>query len=312
MATRKTLIFPVFLPQQGCPGRCVYCDQSKISGADPDLDRVLVQARQFIERHPCQPKQIAFYGGSFTALSQERRSSILQRFIPHCDEHISFRISTHPSFINEQILAWCGSNRIKTIELGIQDFDDEVLKQSCRSYTSETAIESSMLIREAGFELGLQLMPGLPGWTAGTLNHNHRILSQLKPRYLRLYPLIVIRGTELEKWYRQGIYTPLTLEEAIAQCADYCELCQRENIAVIKLGLPSNLDPADHIAGPYHPAFGELVKAELLLKEIEARPDRHNKLTLSTDQWKLLRAHEGFYRKILIKRIGNCTLEIVD
>jgi histone acetyltransferase (RNA polymerase elongator complex component) len=290
----KARIYPVFLPMQGCPGRCVYCDQAKITGAGGfDLEQALGGIAEFIHRNPGQRKQVAFYGGSFTALDEGFRETILKEVGQVCDTTTSFRISTHPLYINDEILAWCKSHGIETIELGIQDFSDPVLAATGRGYGGKEAYAAAALVREAGFELGVQLMPGLPGWTEDTLAENFRCLSTLKPNLLRLYPCVVIRGTRLEEMYLRGEYIPLALDLAVSQCADYCSLAENNGIRVIKLGLPSNLPEHEIAGGPWHPAFGELVKAELLARIIMTADPYEHALRVGRDGLRLLKAHGG-------------------
>lgn len=287
-------IFPVFLGMRGCPARCVYCDQDKISGA-PDLDikATLVQIQNFITRNAGLPKQIAFYGGSFTALDRDFREKLLGSVLEVCDSSTSFRISTHPLFVDDSILDWCAKRNIKTIELGIQDFNDEVLKQSCRGYTGKQAWEAAVRVKEKGFELGIQLMPGLPGWSPVSLAENHARLLELKADLLRLYPLVVIRGTALEKIFHAGQYKPLDLDEAVTQCADYFPIAEQARTRIIKLGIPSNIDAKEIVAGPWHPAFGELVKAELIARKVLSINPQEEAATLSREEIRMLKAHGG-------------------
>ncbi|MCB5268851.1 MAG: radical SAM protein [Candidatus Cloacimonetes bacterium] len=286
----KSLIYPLFIPMQGCPGRCIYCDQMKISGAgDFDLEAAIIQVQAFIRRNPSRIKEVAFYGGSFTALDEAKRERILCQILAVCDPNTSIRISTHPLYIDQAILEHCRKYRVFTIELGIQDWHDEVLKASGRGYSSKQALDACRLIQDAGFRLGLQLMPGLPGSSPQSITFNHEMLKQIKPQFLRLYPLILIRGTELERIHRQGEYQPLSLNDAIHICADYAELCQQMGIRIIKYGLPSNIDQSEILAGPYHPAFGELVKQELLKRDLKKHPQRC--VQLSNQELQLLRAH---------------------
>ncbi len=296
---------------QGCPHRCIYCDQSKISGAgETDVLAQLEGAVDFLQRHPGESKEIAFYGGSFTALSPERQQELTKAVLSVADSQTSLRISTHPLYITEQILDNCHKMRIDCIELGIQDFSDEVLKASGRGYSSAIAIQACRLVKDFGFTLGVQLMPGLPGSNPDTLAVNRRFLKLIKPNYLRLYPLIVIRGTPLEELYRQGKYQPLELEEAIGLCADYAEMCEKEDIQLIKTGLPSNLDPSEVVAGPWHPAFGEFVKAERLLRLILRHIESGHEILLDKKQKDLIMAHGGRYQAILQKRLENCCINI--
>jgi histone acetyltransferase (RNA polymerase elongator complex component) len=255
----------------GCPGKCVYCDQTKLSGADPlNAQKAISDVLEFILRHPGREKQIAFYGGTFTALDEGLRNELLDGILPFADELTSFRISTHPLFVEDAVLEWCKTKRIKTIELGIQDFEDSILQKSCRGYGHVEAFSACERIKAHGFELGIQLMPGLPGWNAATIAFNHQSLCQIKPKYLRLYPLIVIKGTPLEELYRQGEYFPLSMEEAISQCADYFPLAERNGIRIIKCGIPSNIAADDIVAGPWHPAFGDLVKREVARRGVKS------------------------------------------
>lgn len=287
-------IFPVFLGMRGCPTRCIYCDQDRISGApDLDLNSLLPQIQDFIERNPAHHKQIAFYGGSFTALQQYYRENLLRLVLKLIDDQTSFRISTHPLFVDEDILDWCAAWNIKTIELGIQDFSDEVLRQSCRGYDGKQAWEAASRVKEKGFELGIQLMPGLPGWSQASLAENHARILELKANLLRLYPLIIIRGTALEKIFHSGEYTPLSLEEAVTQCANYFPIAEKANTRIIKLGIPSNINPEEIVAGPWHPAFGELVKAELVARKVLSINPQEEAVTLEREEIRLLKAHGG-------------------
>ena len=306
-----SLIYPLFIPMAGCAAQCIYCDQSKISGAPAlDLDLAIREVRAFIRHHPETDKQIAFYGGSFTRLPLAERNSMLERILPLLDEHSSIRISTHPLWINQEILDWCGLNQIRTIELGIQDFNAKVLQKSGRGYSTEEAANACKAVSAAGFELGIQLMPGLPGADSNTLQDNFHMLKELLPQFLRLYPLIVIKGTILATAYSQGTYQPLSLEAAINICADYSRLADALNIRIIKLGIPSNISSEDIVAGPWHPAFGEFVRAELLIRKLvlDYLPDQP--IFLNRKQASLLHGHGGRYFKILQDRLKNCTLKL--
>lgn len=303
MKLDKSLIYPLFIPMQGCPGRCVYCDQSKISGAGAfDLEAARDEVRAFIRRNPARDKEVAFYGGSFTAFSEAERELILGKIGEELDEYSSFRISTHPLFISDDILEHCARHRVRTIELGIQDWHDAVLEASGRGYSSEQARLACQQIREHGFRLGIQLMPGLPGSNASTTTQNQEILLMIKPDYLRLYPLVVIKDTPLAIQYLSGRYTPLSLKEAIRICADYAELCRETGIKIIKYGIPSNIADSEVLCGPYHPAFGELVKQEILIREIcrNTQP----KANLEPKQLQLLRAHGCRFLEEI--KHGNC------
>jgi len=305
----KKLIYPVFIPMQGCPHRCLYCDQTRISGAgELQPDSQLKAAGEFIQRHPGIAKEVAFYGGSFTALSQIRQTELAEAILSVADAQTSLRISTHPLYISEDILEHCRKLRINCIELGVQDFCDEVLKASGRDYSPETAVNACQLVKQYGFLLGVQLMPGLPGSNTDTIRINMQFLRLLKPDYLRLYPLIVIKGTPLEELYLQGDYQPLELEAAVELCADYAQLCETEGITLIKAGLPSNLKESDIVCGPWHPAFGEFVMAERLIRQLLEQAKAGCQIKLDKKQRALIMAHGGRAKAILEKRLENCCL----
>lgn len=178
---------------------------------------------------------------------------------------------------------------MKTIELGVQDFCDIPLQKSGRGYTGEDAVKAAQLIRDEGFSLGVQLMPGLPGADENTLRENLSQLEKLMPDTLRIYPTIVIKGTALERMYLRGAYKELTLSESVQICIRYHDLCEKRGIKLIKMGLPSNLPKEEVVAGAYHPAFGELVKQALLIRELKKEPAMLK--SLSPAQIGLLRAH---------------------
>lgn len=298
----KSLIYPLFIPNEACPGGCIYCDQSKISRAGSfDLEQAEAGVQAFIRRNPNCSKEVAFYGGTFTALPIARQEALLKGIHALLDDDSSIRISTHPLYIDAEVLERCKAYRVQTIELGIQDFCALPLKKSGRNYTTAQATSAAQKVRAAGLILGLQLMPGMPGSDEETIKENHRHLRQLKPDLLRLYPLVVIRGTPLQQLYQRGEFTPLSIPEAVRICADYAELCEKEGIRIIKYGLPSNLQPEDYIAGPFHPAFGELVKQELLIRKLNKHPELRQSLGAKEEQ--LLKAHACTYLRSKLPKI---------
>jgi histone acetyltransferase (RNA polymerase elongator complex component) len=309
----KKLIYPIFLPMLGCTHRCIYCDQRKISAAgNPDLDKEFQNAASFVAYHGGEDKEIAFYGGSFTALSSDFRAQLMGRFSSLRDSQTIFRISTHPLYINEPILHECQEQGIGCIELGIQDFSSKVLSESGRGYSSSQAISAAWMVKNHGFKLGIQLLPGLPGSNKQSIAENQAVLCEIKPDYLRLYPLIVIKDTALAKSYAEGSYQPLSLEEAVNICADFAELAEREGISIIKMGLPSTLALSDIVAGPYHPAFGEFVMAERLIRSIVNAKIGGKQINLDKKQQTLILSHRGIFKQNLEKRLKNCTINSVD
>lgn len=267
----KTYIIPIFIPHYGCPHTCVFCSQSKITGMQTDVTGEYIE--NTIKRHlagitKAYYIEVAFYGGSFTALDLNVQYELLApayAFIARGEVN-ALRLSTRPDCIDDTILKQLKNLGVKTIELGAQSFDDEVLRRAERGHTGEAIEYAAKKIREYGFSLGLQLMPGLPGDTWRTMMYSLAKTIEIRPQLVRIYPTLVLAGTVLGRLYKQGDYTPLMLVTAISYAAIMKLLLERNNIQVIRTGLQSSetLDDGKTIlAGPYHPAFGEMVDSYL-------------------------------------------------
>jgi histone acetyltransferase (RNA polymerase elongator complex component) len=304
-------IFPVFIPQEGCPFQCIYCDQSRIGSTKQIPFAVLSeQIRAFCLKHNQANKQIAFYGGSFTGLPEAERNQYFDLVSPFLDEKTSVRISTRPDMVNDAELQWCKSHGITTIELGIQSFDDNVLLASKRGYDSQTAVDACLRVKSYGFELGIQLMPGLPGYTpASPLIASGRHRGDIGDFY-RIYPPVILRGTELWDMWKAGKYNPLSLDEAIEICAEFMDWAEENHLKVIKVGIPSLAKDTEY-AGPYHPAFGELVKGERLVRRIAQSFEPGKSIRLTAGDISLLTGHKGFSLHKLLQRTGQKSLQLV-
>lgn len=263
-------VFPVFLPLKGCPFRCIYCDQYLITGSDHfNLDEHLSDIAKFCHFHQGQEKEIAFFGGTFTALDIEWQREQFVKLVPFMDNKTGIRYSTRPDCLSEQDLELAKEFGVRTIELGIQDFSDEVLRKSKRGYSQAQAIEACQLVKSHNFKLGIQIMPGLPGFTKSTLSETSKLILELKPDFVRIYPTVVLRGTRLADLYNEGEYEPLKLADAIDICAELHDTFINNQIKVIKMGVQiDTIDPTAIIAGPYHKAFGELVKSNIIINEL--------------------------------------------
>lgn len=265
----RQAILPFFIPMQGCAHQCVYCDQRSISGqADAPLPKKIEAAA--LAYKGTRPAQLAFYGGSFTALPLDVQQQYLQAAQPALKQGIieSLRVSTRPDAIDEATLDFLASWGVSTVELGIQSFDLQVLKQSGRAYAPDTAARACQLVRAAGLTLGIQLMTGLPGDDRAKSLRSMWQSCDLRPAFMRLYPTVVLRGTPLAVLYQRGQYLPQTLTEAAVLAADMLALALSDGIPVIRLGLnPSPSLEEALIAGPYHPAFGQLARSALKLKQ---------------------------------------------
>ena len=282
----SALIVPIFIPHQGCPHRCVFCDQQRITSEttqsinrrhiEKTLDRAII-SKDFKER---PNPEVAFYGGTFTGLPAAQIHDLLEAVNPYIRQGLfrSIRVSTRPDALDETLLEAMRNHNVLTIELGAQSMDDEVLTLSKRGHTSEDTISAVKLLRRYGFKVGIQLMPGLPGCSREKFRSTITKTITLHPDMVRLYPALVIHGTELASMYRQGRYRPMTLEEAVETCAESCFRLEAEEIPVIRIGLmssPSLLKKGQIVAGPWHPAFGFLVRSAMHQKKIHPELPRH-------------------------------------
>lgn len=296
-------ILPVFIPQQGCPFNCIYCDQKQFGSVESlPLSELARQVEAFCKKNSDSEKQIAFYGGTFTGLAAEERERYYQVVQPFLDDRTTLRISTRPDEVSKDQLDWCRQHQVRTIELGIQDFSDVVLKASERGYSHKTAMEACLRVKQNGFELGVQIMPGLPGSNSETMRDNLEALEEIKPQFLRLYPLVVLSGTALWDEWQAGRYKPLSLEEAIDICIRFSEQAEKANIKVIKTGIPS-LAEGTLYAGPYHPALGELVRIEKIIRKTEAANSDGSEAALTEAEHSLLKSHQGYGLKRLQQRL---------
>ncbi len=261
-------ILPLFIPNLGCPFQCVFCDQQAITHAENKIDfaKMKIMIQKFCHQNKNIPKQIAFFGGTFTNLEMSLQKKLLKLSAPYHQELQGIRISTRPDFIDNDILDFCEAHHIRTIELGVQSFSDLVLKKSRRGYDRDQAIESCNLIKSRNFELGIQLMPGLPGFSTASWTETIKTTKDISLAFVRIYPTIVLKNTLLEKLYQISVYSPLSLERAVLVTARL--LRSIPDIDIAKLGLHSDIDPKNIVAGPYHQAFGELVHSRILQQKI--------------------------------------------
>lgn len=221
--------------------------------------------------------EIAFFGGSFTAIERADMVSLLEAAVPYVQSggFSGIRISTRPDCIDEEILGVLRRYGVTTIELGAQSMDDNVLALNGRGHTAEQTARASELIRSYGFTLGLQMMTGLPGDTAEGARRTAERIAALRPSCVRIYPTVVLKGTRLGVWFQNGTYRPQTLEEAVELCAGLLDFFEARGIPVIRLGLHASPElESDRLAGPWHPAFRELCESRrmlrTILKELEA------------------------------------------
>ena len=265
------LIIPIFVPHAGCPHDCCFCDQKKISGhkEPPSVEEIKKTVDSYLDIiKNYSVVQIAFFGGSFTAIPREMQEMFLQAVNPYIREGLvdSVRLSTRPDYIDGETLSMLKSYSVKTIELGAQSMDDDVLIASGRGHTSADTARAAELIRAYGFELGLQTMTGLPGASYESDLYTADRIIDLNPQLVRIYPTVVIRDTFLHKMYEKGTYNPPSLDKTIDLCAKLMIKYENKKVKVIRMGLQSSDGISvggDVVAGPYHPAFGQLVKSRI-------------------------------------------------
>jgi histone acetyltransferase (RNA polymerase elongator complex component) len=213
------------------------------------------------------PVQVAFYGGSFTGLSQQRQQELLESVAPYIKTgKVGFiRLSTRPDYIAPGTAPFLKQHGVGIVELGVQSMSREVLQSSGRGYHPESVINAVALLKKAGLSVGIQMMVGLPGDTTARLMQSVQEVVALQPDLVRIYPTLVLRDSGLHALYGQGKYTPLSLNRAIGMVAKVKEILDQQNIRVVRMGLqPSKELEEKVVAGPYHPSFGELVMSRLL------------------------------------------------
>ncbi|HBQ26963.1 MAG TPA: radical SAM protein [Syntrophomonas sp.] len=267
---------PVFIPHLGCPFQCIFCNQNKIASnrGIPARAELITSINEHLDtiRTSGDNIELAFFGGSFTAIDRKLQEEYLSTVQPYLKsgQISSIRISTRPDYIDNNILQFLLSYGVKTIELGVQSFSDEVLKASCRGYSCSDVFKASRLIKSFGFKLGIQLMIGLPGDNHAFDMESTRQAITLAPDMARIYPTLVIAGTALHRLFEKQKYKPLDLSEAVTTCKEMFLQFQQHDIAVIRMGLHPGeelLSPGNIIAGPFHPAFGELVEQEVFKEQ---------------------------------------------
>ncbi len=267
---------PIFIPHLGCPHRCAFCSQistSNTTSMPTDTD-VSEKITSYLSTMPVSVihREVAFFGGSFTGIPSEMQRDYLQAVDPFLKkgEIKGIRLSTRPDYIDNGKLSLLREHGVTTVELGVQSFKNHVLEQSRRGHSVSDVYAACRQVKDHGFQLVIQLMPGLPGESVEDAIHSAKEAVKQDPDGIRIYPAIVLSGTELERRYRDGTYTPMTLEEAIARCVPMYEMFTTNNIPVIRLGLHpfDNAHQDAIIAGPYHTAFGFMVKSRYRYRQL--------------------------------------------
>lgn len=286
----KPFIVPVFIPHAGCPHRCIFCDQTLTTGQNrtfPTTTEIKAIIAQFLDYRKERDRrtEISFYGGNFLGLPDAQIVKLLEianGYIRQGHAH-GIRFSTRPDTITPDRLALIKEYPISCVELGVQSMNKSVLTLSQRGHTVQNTLEAVSLLKKEAWCLGLQMMVGLPGDTPHSALESGRRIAALQPDFVRIYPCLVLEGSVLARLFAQGRYTPLSLEQAVEQVRALFSCFAKADIPVIRMGLQPTLAlnaQTGVIAGPFHPAFGELVHAAVWLAAIK----RHlNGLDLGTD-----------------------------
>ena len=274
----KQYIIPIFVPHLGCPNDCIFCNQKSISGQKTEMTKE--KAKEIIDNYLKSIKkgnenvkiEIAFFGGSFTAIKEEKQEELLKVAYEYVKtgEVESIRISTRPDAINKEILKRLKKYGVKTIELGVQSANNYILKRINRGHSFEDVKKASKLIRRYGFRLGHQMMVGLPESTRLDEINTAKQLIKLKPKMVRIYPTLVIKNTKLEKEYEEGIYKPLSVVQTVETCKDLVRMFADKKIDIIRVGLQTTDEISEPgsknsevVAGPFHPALRQLVESAM-------------------------------------------------
>ncbi|MGL4403898.1 MAG: elongator complex protein 3 [Fusobacteriaceae bacterium] len=279
---------PIFINHVGCPNSCVFCSQQKINGVETDITPE--EVKEIIDEYlGYLPKntsiEVAFFGGTFTGISFELQKKYLEVVKSYMDSGRvqGIRLSTRPDCIDDKILTQLKENGVKVIELGVQSLDQKVLDLTERNYPVSAVEEAVKKIKSYGIQIGIQLMVGLPGSDYNKDYFTAEKALEMKPDMIRIYPSLVLKDTEMENMYREGRYLPLTLESAIDITKKIYSLFIVNGINVIRVGLQPSDDLREEgviVAGPFHPAFRELVEGEIYYDFFKEILEKEKKLEI--------------------------------
>lgn len=277
----KLLVIPIFVPHAGCPHNCTFCNQKVISGAkkQPGAEDIIDEINIYKNAADrFDEVQLSFYGGSFTAISENLQIEYLEAVQPFLKSNGGFidtlRCSTRPDAISANVIERLKKYHLTIVELGTQSMSNDVLSACERGHSVEDTTKAARMLKQNGFTLGLQMMTGLPGSSFETDMETANLIIKEKPDFVRIYPTVVVKNTQMEKDYLSKKYIPETLDEAVRLCAELAEKFESHGIKVARIGLQStdtisNGKDSEIVAGPYHEAFGQLVKSARYYKLLE-------------------------------------------
>lgn len=276
--SKSYYIIPIFVPHEGCPHNCVFCNQDRITGIKDRVTNETVRKTidEYLETITNKDAtiEVSFFGGTFTAIEEKKQKDLLAVAKEYKEKGLidKIRMSTRPDAISDYILTYLNEYNVDIIELGVQSLCDDVLVAAGRGHSIEDVEKASKLIKAYGITLGHQIMPGLPKDTFEKDIESVRKSIEMKPDICRIYPSLVIKDTPMEVMYHRGGYVPYTLEEAVEVSKVLYEMYDKANIQVIRIGLQPTDSinvGGDIVDGPFHPSFRELVLGSLLVDKIK-------------------------------------------
>jgi histone acetyltransferase (RNA polymerase elongator complex component) len=278
MQKTKHYTIPIFIPDMACIGNCIFCDQKNITSHShpPTKEDIQETIKTHLQSIPNANAhiEVGFFGGSFTGLSITKQKEYLQEVQSYIEDRKvhSIRLSTRPDMIDDDILRFLIQYHVKTVELGAQTFDKDVLQKSGRGHSIEDTYTAAEKIKAAGIILGLQMMIGLPADTLEKALHTANTIVELGATNTRIYPLLVIKNTELEQMYKSGEYKPLSLDASVDYLSKIIPVFEKANITILRVGLHQSegLNSGDAlIAGPYHPSIKELAISKIWKEQFQ-------------------------------------------
>ena len=321
--SKNYYIIPVFISHQGCPHQCVFCNQDRIAGVYDEVTAEDVRERidSYLDTMNTKNStiEVSFFGGTFTAIPVIKQKELLAVAREYKNKGLihKIRLSTRPDAINGYILSYLKEFKVDIIELGVQSLDDNVLRLAGRGHSAYDVENASRLIKAEGFTLGHQIMPGLPGDTKEIDLATIKKSIEMKPDIARIYPALVIKDTPMETMYNRGEYEPYSLDMAVEVSREMLKLYNAAKVKVIRIGLqPTDTiaEGKDVVAGPFHPAFRELVEGSILCDTIKEKLKTKKEGTVRINKKDIskLYAKGKFYFNKLLEEGYKIKVEAVD
>ncbi len=312
----KLFIIPVFLPWMGCANRCIYCNETAVTGynhlnfEDTDilkkLDKEVEESLKYASAG--KKKQIAFFGGSFSNTNIAVQRKFLEWAYAYINTGVvdSIRLSTRPDGIDETIINLYKQYKVESVELGVQSFFDDVLKKNNRGHDAQSCKDAVNLLKAAGIETGIHLMLGLYGSEKEKDRESFDIACELKPDTLRIHPTIILKETVLEKLYLRGDYKPLDLREVVEEMGRMYNKAEEAGIRMNRIGLfiPHELE-SSIVAGPYNQSIGDMTKIMAFILRLLQRINKGETVELQTESYNRIKSHKGFFLQYLEPYFSN-------